>query len=180
MPRKNYEETIEANRKYAKEHKDKMNENNRLWRKTSKGKEYVRRESAKYRRKYREEIIVKNQQYREKVRLEVLNHYGTSCKCCGESDIRFLTIDHIDNNGNEHRRVDNNAKNIYTWLKKHGFPDRFQVLCFNCNLAKKIYGACPHKVKLVTQPYIACNEVEARKGIDAEHSNNALHFKSAE
>ena len=28
----------------------------------------------------------------------------------------------------------------------------------------------------VTQPYIACDEVEARKGIDAEHSDNAVHF----
>ena len=32
----------------------------------------------------------------------------------------------------------------------------------------------------VTQPYIACDEVEARKGIDTEHSDNAPHFKSAE
>ncbi|MCZ7373057.1 MAG: transposase, partial [Candidatus Methanoperedens sp.] len=32
----------------------------------------------------------------------------------------------------------------------------------------------------VTQPYITCDEVEARKGIDAEHSYNAPHFKSAE
>lgn len=32
----------------------------------------------------------------------------------------------------------------------------------------------------VTQPYIACDEAEARKGIDAEHSDNAPHFKSAE
>jgi putative transposase len=32
----------------------------------------------------------------------------------------------------------------------------------------------------VTQPYIACDDAEARKGIDAEHSDNAPHFKSAE
>ena len=32
----------------------------------------------------------------------------------------------------------------------------------------------------VTQPYIACDEVEACKGIDTEHSDNAPHFKSAE
>ena len=32
----------------------------------------------------------------------------------------------------------------------------------------------------VSQPYIACDEVEARKGIDTEHSDNASHFKSAE
>ena len=32
----------------------------------------------------------------------------------------------------------------------------------------------------VTQPYIAYDEAEARKGIDAEHSDNAPHFKSAE
>jgi IS605 OrfB family transposase len=28
----------------------------------------------------------------------------------------------------------------------------------------------------VTQPYIACDDAEARKGIDAEHSDNAPHF----
>ena len=28
----------------------------------------------------------------------------------------------------------------------------------------------------VTQPYIACDDVEARKGIDTEHSDNAPHF----
>ena len=32
----------------------------------------------------------------------------------------------------------------------------------------------------VTQPYIACDEVEARKGIDIEHSDNTPHFKRAE
>ena len=32
------------------------------------------------------------------------------------------------------------------------------------------------RLPVVTQPYIACDEAEARKGIDAEHSDNAPHF----
>jgi putative transposase len=38
-------------------------------------------------------------------------------------------------------------------------------------LGKSVDGRLP-----VTQPYIACDDAEARKGIDAEHSDNAPHF----
>ena len=38
-------------------------------------------------------------------------------------------------------------------------------------LGKSVDGRLP-----VTQPYIACDEVEARKGIDTEHSDNAPYY----
>jgi hypothetical protein len=56
----------------------------------------------------------------------------------------FLTIDHIENNGAEHRRQQRNGQNkghdIYAWLRKNNYPEGFQVLCYNCNCAKGIYG----------------------------------------
>lgn len=81
-----------------------------------------------------------------KARLEALTHYSKGtlrCACCSESAYQFLTLDHINNNGAEHRRQINNT-NLPNWLRKHGYPEGFQVLCMNCNFAKGKYGVCPH------------------------------------
>ena len=77
-------------------------------------------------------------------RLEVLNHYGNMCACCGEVEARFLQIDHIDGGGYLHRKSDPSAINLATWLVKHNFPEGFQLLCANCNHAKR-FGVCPHQ-----------------------------------
>ena len=43
--------------------------------------------------------------YRHKLRADAIEAYGSKCSCCGESESRFLTFDHINNDGAEHRRV---------------------------------------------------------------------------
>jgi hypothetical protein len=87
------------------------------------------------------------------LRAEVLAHYGNKCACCGETHPEFLGIDHINGGGNKHRREPGvgSGAGFYLWLKKHHYPEGFQVLCHNCNLAKGFYGYCPHK-KLATIP----------------------------
>jgi len=58
----------------------------------------------------------------------------------------FLSLDHIDDNGSEHRRQVGKKK-MYQWAKDNGFPGGFQVLCFNCNLGRQVNGGvCPHKI----------------------------------
>ena len=75
------------------------------------------------------------------LRWRVLRHYGgdtPSCVYCGESNHRFLTIDHVAGDGAAHRR-ENDLKGgvvFYKWLEKNGHPDGFQVLCMNCNYKK--------------------------------------------
>lgn len=80
--------------------------------------------------------------------LEALSHYGGPvCKCCGEDNIFFLTLDHVNNDGAEHRRETGgkSGKNLAWWLKKHNYPSGFQVLCFNCNCGRaRNGGVCPH------------------------------------
>jgi hypothetical protein len=69
------------------------------------------------------------------------------CACCGESNTKFLSIDHINNDGASHRRSLGlkNGSGLYKWLKKEKYPSGFQILCFNCNLGKQINGGmCPH------------------------------------
>ncbi len=90
-----------------------------------------------------------NQKHKERYQQKrnvVLNHYSNgsvTCNCCGESQIEFLSIDHINNDGSAHRKEI--GSNLYNWLINNDFPVGFQVLCFNCNFAKGIYGFCPHK-----------------------------------
>lgn len=85
-------------------------------------------------------------------RLIVLQHYGCYCHCkscdCKVTNPRHLTIDHVNNDGAKHRREVIGVKGgIYRWLIKNGFPEGFQVLCWNCNCAKEKYGGCSDSVK---------------------------------
>jgi hypothetical protein len=63
----------------------------------------------------------------------------------------FLVVDHINDNGLEHRnsigqgiRKIGSGSVIIAWLIKNNFPEGFQLLCANCNMAKQS-GGCPHK-----------------------------------
>lgn len=72
---------------------------------------------------------------------------GYVCSCCGETEEAFLSIDHVNNDGAEHRR-DVNRRKIYKWLRDNGYPDGYQILCMNCNFGKaRNGGVCPHKSK---------------------------------
>lgn len=76
-----------------------------------------------------------------------IGHYGGRCQCCGERDCRFLSIDHKYNDGYAHRKL--KRVNIHDFVIKNGFPDTFQVHCFNCNFGRAFLGGeekvCPHK-----------------------------------
>lgn len=80
----------------------------------------------------------RNKKLHQKYCIEVLTHYGGNppkCACCGENHILFLTIDHINGDGAEHkRRIKQNS--VYRWLIKNNFPEGYQVLCYNCNCGK--------------------------------------------
>jgi hypothetical protein len=38
------------------------------------------------------------------------------------------------------------ADHIWNWIKKNNYPERLQILCFNCNMAKAHNGYCPHSM----------------------------------
>lgn len=86
----------------------------------------------------------KTRKRHHQIKLDVLAHYGSKCVCCAEANSTFLQIDHINDDGNVHRKNDTTARAIWTWLKRHNFPPGFQVLCANCNYAKR-FGRCPHQ-----------------------------------
>lgn len=87
-----------------------------------------------------------------KLKLETIAAYGGHCVCCGEDTPEFLSIDHINNDGNLERKrgADGIRRPIcghksYVRLRQQGWPSHVQLLCFNCNCAKGFFGECPHK-----------------------------------
>jgi len=111
--------------------------------------EKVRARQKKYmqRPEVKETFNRYSREWNKKRREIVIFHYGGKCMCCGESNIEFLTMDHINNDGAKHRKElkENGHIHIYDWIIKNDFPDTFQVLCMNCNWAKGKYKLCPHK-----------------------------------
>lgn len=83
---------------------------------------------------------------RQTARLEMIEAYGAKCVCCGEAAVEFLTMDHVGGWGAEHRAADKSAGSRLPFLlKKQGWPKNgYQLLCWNCNCARGIYGYCPH------------------------------------
>lgn len=79
-------------------------------------------------------------------KIRVIKEYGGKCTCCGETFIEFLSMNHKNNDGAEHRRKIGRS-NLYNWLIKNGFPKEFEVMCMNCNSSFGFYGYCPHKEK---------------------------------
>jgi len=77
------------------------------------------------------------------------------CACCGETEITFLTIDHINNDGAKQRRGIFGNRIIggyafYSWIIKNDFPTDLQVLCMNCQFGRKFNnGICPHSFNQV-------------------------------
>jgi hypothetical protein len=87
-------------------------------------------------------------------RKAVLDGYGNVCACCGETEPKLLSLDHIRGGGKKDRAKRNNQQ-IYKDIIKRGFPkDEFQLLCYNCNMAKGIYGICPHRLAFFQRDYI--------------------------
>lgn len=83
-----------------------------------------------------------------RLKAEAFEAYGgASCGCCGEVHVAMLTLDHIDGQGSADRGKRGEGSTgapFYLRLKRAGWPPGFQVLCFNCNYAKHLLGACPH------------------------------------
>lgn len=123
-----------ANTKWCKEHPEQRLEHKRWYAKkhsvdlTAKAMQWAREHPEA-----RKRIQV---DWRWRRRLAIIEAYGGACAQCGETIPEFLTVDHIDDMGAEHRRHVSGSV-FYTWLKKRGYPkDNYQLLCMNCNFAK--------------------------------------------
>lgn len=107
--------------------------------------------------RYREDYLARKHvystRYWNRIRLRVLGHYSNftyACACCGEKELDFLAVDHVNGGGGKHRRAlfgehrTAEAGSFYHWLINNGFPSGYQILCHNCNWSKGRYDECVH------------------------------------
>jgi hypothetical protein len=101
----------------------------------------------------REQKLAQQKRNNRNIRAIVIKEYGGRCACCGEGNEKFLSIDHINNDGAEHKKKlfgssrHGSSAALYRWLIKNGFPrDNFRLLCYNCNCGRQHNnGICPHE-----------------------------------
>lgn len=89
-------------------------------------------------------------QHQVELRAEFIKEYGGFCVCCGEDEEQFLTVEHLNHDGAEHREAV--GANVLPDLKRRGWPkDTITIMCMNCNWGRRFGGECPHsKFKLVS------------------------------
>lgn len=114
----------------------------------------------KHKERNRPRVTKRGKEIRTKTKLKVYTHYSNGvpkCACCGVTGIEFLTVDHIVPKlkmKKDQKMIEIGYMSYATghrlnqWLVTKKFPKGFQILCYNCNFAKGVFGDCPHKIKL--------------------------------
>jgi hypothetical protein len=91
--------------------------------------------------------IARNRVLYKNLRNELIKNLGGKCECCGESNYKFLTFDHKNNDGGFQRKQLNRRGigiSYFVELRKH--LDGIQLMCWNCNCGRAYNnGICPHK-----------------------------------
>ena len=102
-------------------------------------KNEIIKRTAKWNVENREKVNERNRINYFKRKEESINRYGGKCAYCGEKELVFLTIDHINNNGGDDRRSwGNKISDIHRMLKNKNYPSGYQILCGNCNFKKEM------------------------------------------
>ncbi len=151
MPQKWKGGKSEAQKRYREQNRELLRERHRD--EYQKNKEHYKQRSSIYRKENKDTVNAANKRWRMEfwpaLRKEFIEAYGGYCSCCGEKEPKFLDLDHINNNGNKHRKEIGNNQQVILLLKRKGWPkEDYQLLCCNCNQGKyRNGGICPHKTK---------------------------------
>jgi hypothetical protein len=153
---KNYGTNREQRKIYYELNKDKI---------LQQKKEYLRKDEIKEKRKsYMKNYnkLVKNKPINSKLnRQNIIEQtfeiLGSICVLCGETNKHFLTVDHINDDGNLERHIGSigvKQKILNNILES---KERYQILCYNCNFGKYRLNPINHKIeKLITGHNLQC------------------------
>ena len=86
--------------------------------------------------------------YKEK-RNQIHDLLGGECVVCGEDDPIYFQLDHIRNDADHYITSDRQVRRRYPIKPAHVFKEikRFQLMCANCNHAKRMNGGKIYKPK---------------------------------
>ena len=111
-------------------------------------------------------VRISGTQRSREMRAAVMRAYGgehPACVCCGEDGASFLTLDHVNNGGRAHRRKKGN-QGVYHELRREGYPPAYRIRCFNCNVARGLYGQCPHQADVAEPSLVLWPEAPTPSG----------------
>lgn len=110
------------------------------------------------------EVTKKKKTELQLLKEKFIEMYGHRCACCGEANPAFLSLDHVNNNGTEHRckhtkvHIHDRLGNPHiTWSENRPAlmrevvseyrPGEYQILCYNCNFGRghDKDRKCPHE-----------------------------------
>lgn len=120
---------------YYEENKEKIRNTANLWYKDN--KEKGKGNSARWIK----ENPKKTKSYKISLKLSALKMINEKVECaiCGEKNLKYLTVDHIKNDGAKYRKLRGN-ENFYSKLIKNKISEEelnfLQILCWNCNCSK--------------------------------------------
>lgn len=77
---------------------------------------------------------------------DIIAAYGGRCECCGETETRFLSLDHVNGGGTKHRAMLGGGRKLRQFLKAEGWPSGYRILCMNCQFGTRYGQTCPHQV----------------------------------
>lgn len=152
-----------ASYKRRSEVKKRYNSAARLRYDTPKGKRARQRISARYYERHRRRLLAVQKRrrvsdpqfaarvsradrtYVQKLKDQIFYVLGMKCACCGETTPAFLTLDHINGGGTQHRKKVGGNKAMYMEIIREGVSKKkYRTLCMNCNFAIGHGGKCPH------------------------------------
>jgi len=155
---KNPERSKEINRRSSLKNREKRNNyQNSQYKENPEGRinrmqEWRRKNPEKYKASFkrdRERLAEWIKENYSNWKQEVIKHYTKGkncCECCGFSDQRFLTIDHIvPRSKTKEPRM--GGSSLYKYILNRNFPSGYQILCYNCNMGKRDNLDCPHKLQ---------------------------------
>lgn len=118
--------------------------------------------------------------YRLRLKLRFFDLYGKICNCCGQTDPRFLTLDHVNNDGAAHRKlVGNDSSGAMRVATEKHRPDLYQILCYNCNMGRAANkGLCPHNSLPLDEYLEKLNQVSERLNTKREAGTTPVEAKA--
>ena len=132
-----------------------------------------RRQAYRDRPEVKAKTSKRNKEKKDKEKMEVYLHYSKiysnsnipCCACCGlNSHMEFLSLDHIAGRKEmdsepELVRLGYTSKfkihQLLLWITRNDFPEGFQILCLNCNMAKghSKDNKCPHEKQRLEETF---------------------------
>jgi hypothetical protein len=91
----------------------------------------------RYRRRNGPHTRALNQKGQQKLRDAVIAYLGGQCVQCGFANAQALQVDHVNGNGNAHRRMVTNYRTTYRQILRGECEVAVQLLCANCNWIKR-------------------------------------------